>query len=100
MPYAWDIDNKSQPPSDWIPIDPDDNTDITSTAQNGSTIITGVRAIRANSAGDVRVKMASGATRVIKFEAGEQRTGFFVRVFQTGTTVEIDTDGLGLDGAV
>lgn len=97
--YAWNIDNKSQPPTDWIPITPDDDNDVTSTAENGSTI-TGLRAIRAQSAGDVRVKMVTGAIRTWQMAAGETRTGFVLRVYDTGTTVDIDTDGLGLEGAV
>jgi hypothetical protein len=97
--YAWNIDNKSQPPSDWIPVVPNDSADITSTAANGQ-VITGVRAIRAQSAGDIRVKMSSGADRTWQMAAGETRTGFVLRVYDTGTTVDIDTDGLGLEGAV
>lgn len=98
MPFAWDIDNRSAPPSDWIPIVPDDDNDITTTGSTGERV--GVRAIRAAGVGDVRVMMANGAVRVLAFDAGELRTGLFVRVYETGTTVEIDTDGRGLEGAV
>lgn len=97
--FAWDISDDSAPGSDIIPITPDDDNDITSTAGNGDTIV-GVRAIRADSAGVISVKMASGQNRDLSFAAGETRVGFFLRVRETGTTVELDTQGDGIEGHV
>lgn len=97
--YAWSIDNKSQPPRAWRQAVPDDSSDISTTLTNGSVII-GARAIRAQSAGDVRVAMEGIADHTMQMAAGETRTGLFLRIYDTGTTVSIDTDGLGLEVAI
>src|SRR5688572_28847522 len=97
--YAWQINDLSQPGPDIIPITPDDNNDIQSTGANGDIII-GVRALRSASAGTMRVKMVSGQTRDLDFVAGETRVGMFLRVLDTGTTVNTDSSGDGIEGHV
>lgn len=83
--HAWSVLNDSDPGADIIPISPSDTLDISSTAENGDTVI-GVRALRANTAGVIVAIMASGQTRTLNFLAGETRVGFFQRVKATSTT--------------
>jgi uncharacterized protein len=70
------------PALDWVPITP-----------GASALATPVRAIRANAAGTVTVKMrGNGQSRTLNFLAGETRT-----VFATHVTAATAT---GLEGAV
>lgn len=70
------------PALDWIPITP-----------GASALSSPIRAIRANVAGTVTVKMRSnGQSRTLNFLAGETRT-----VFATHVTAATAT---GLEGAV
>jgi hypothetical protein len=55
---------------------------------------------RATSAGTVRVKTEDGRTTTLDFVAGQQRTGQFLRVLDTGTTVGSDSAGEGIEGAL
>ncbi len=84
--YAWQINDQTAPGSDIIPITPSDSDDITSLAGNGETI-TGVRGLRSDEAGNIRVQMSNLQIRDLSFTAGELRVGKFLRVYATGTTV-------------
>ena len=95
--YAWALHDPSAPGIDIVPITPDDAADIQTAASNGDTII-GVRALRATSAGTIAVIMANGQTRSLEFAAGETRVGLFTRVLNTGTTVNTDSAGTGIEG--
>lgn len=97
--FAWNIANPSAPGSDIVPITPDDNNDIRTELANGNVAV-GVRALRATSAGTMRVLMANGQTRDLDFVAGETRVGQFLRVLSTGTTVNSDSSGEGIEGHV
>lgn len=97
--YAWNVANPNMPPVDAFDITPDDSSDVTSTAPNGDTII-GVRALRAKQAGTVRVTTANGQTRDLEMAAGEVITLCVSRVHASGTTVNSDSTGSGIEGYV
>jgi hypothetical protein len=65
---------------DSIPVTDSDTTDD----PNGP-----FRALRSVEAGVVRALMATGQTRDLNFAAGEQRDLLVLRVFTTGTTVDV-----------
>jgi hypothetical protein len=70
----------SDPGVDIIPITPDDAADL--------PVL--LRALRANTAGTIKVTMVgvdgAGVQRTLNFLAGETRVGQFIRVWDTGTT--------------
>jgi hypothetical protein len=70
----------SAPGVDIVPITPDDDNNLA----------TACRALRANTAGTIKVTMAGtdgeGVDRTLNFAAGETRVGRFRRVWSTGTT--------------
>lgn len=82
--FAWDISDDSQPGVDIVPITPSDSADISTTI--GNDTIVGVRALRAQVAGNIKVTMAGGNDRTLAFLAGETRPGFFKRVWGADTT--------------
>lgn len=81
---AWDAVDDESPGSDVVPITPNDSTDVSTT--QGSDTLVGVRALRANTAGTIKVTTAAGNDRVMNFLAGETRPIFATRVWATGTT--------------
>jgi hypothetical protein len=89
--YAWDIADEGMPGPDIVPITPDDATNI-STTIHGIAVV-GVRALRVENGGDVKVTMADGNDRVLKFADGETRIGQFLRVWSTGTTASGQIEG-------
>ena len=91
--YAWDGlgTNESDPGPDIVPLTPSDSADISNTV-HGHTV-TGVRAIRVETGGDLKVTMASGQARTLKFADGETRVGQFVRLWSTGTTASGQIEG-------
>lgn len=82
--HAWDAADDESPGSDVVPITPSDGSDVTTTS--GSDTITGVRALRANTAGTIKVTTSAGNARIMNFLAGETRPVFASRVWSTGTT--------------
>ncbi len=66
--------------------DPSDSIYVI-TPSNSLLLPTAVRALRANSAGAIKVTMRDGSTPTLNFLAGETRTGRFLQVWSTGTTV-------------
>lgn len=82
--FAWDGEDESAPGPDIVPVTPSDTADQSTTI--GNTPVVGYRAIRANTAGTIRVTMESGAIRTLNWAAAETKPGCFVRVWATGTT--------------
>lgn len=80
-------------PSDWIPVDYSGG-DVDLIAACGGVC----RALRADVTGTLNVKMGrlgvAGATRALKFQAGETREGIFLRIVSAGSTV-----GMGVEAA-
>lgn len=73
---AYDGLEADGPAYDWVPITPSDTADLA----------TPIRAIRADTAGNVVVITALGTTRTMAFAAGETRTIRATRVKSTNTT--------------
>lgn len=97
--FAWKIANPNAPPLDAFDIEPSDSTDITTAMPNGDTV-TGVRAFRAKSAGTVKVTTALGNERELEVAAGELIVLCITRVHASGTTVNSDSAGSGIEGYV
>lgn len=83
--YAWDAADDESPGGDVLPITPHDSNAITTTRASAE-VITGVRALRANTAGVIRVITEAGNTRDMNFLAGETRPIFATHVKSAGTT--------------
>lgn len=97
--YAWDIVDQTVPAVDIVDITPSDTENIVNMV--GGNSIVGVRALRANNAGNITVLMGKhGQQRTLSFAAGETRVGQFLRVMDTGTTVQSDSSGDGIEGSV
>jgi hypothetical protein len=61
-----------------------DNYDIT--PSDSANLPVPVRALRANTAGNIKLVTARGSTRTCRFAAGETRLIAATKVFQTDTT--------------
>ena len=83
--YAWSAQDDESPGGDVVPITPHDSNAVTTTRATGD-VITGVRMLRANTAGVIRVITEAGNTRDMNFLAGESRPIFATHVKSTGTT--------------
>lgn len=83
--YAWSIGDRGEPGVDIVPVTKSDSADQSNTV--GGVAVVGYRALRANTAGVIKVTMASGEARSLNFLAGETRVGFFQRVWSSVTTV-------------
>jgi hypothetical protein len=83
--YAWSQTlDRDDPGPAIVSVTPADGSDQTNVV-NGVTI-TGYRALRANTAGTIKVTMQGGGTPTLNFAAGETRIGMFTRVWAAGTT--------------
>ena len=83
-PFDLNSPNLSDPSDSIYAVSPSDSTDLP----------TAVRALRATTAGTIKVTMRDGSTPTLAFAAAETRRGRFVRVWSTGTSAT------GIEGEV